>query len=84
MNAAKMIAALYGRRAIPFLLNGLTDEDERIVANTLEVLSVFKDPSLDSIFQRARRVPNAASDGQCFDGLGGLPFTASALSGRRQ
>jgi len=51
MNAAKMIAGLYGRRAIPFLLNGLTDPDERIVANTLEVLSVFKDPSLIRYFR---------------------------------
>jgi len=52
MNAASMIAALYGRKAIPFLLNGLEDEDERVVANTLEVLAVFRDKTLISYFGR--------------------------------
>ncbi|MBT6179857.1 MAG: hypothetical protein HOI23_21630 [Deltaproteobacteria bacterium] len=51
MNAAQMIASLYGRKAIPFLLNGLEDEDERVVANTLEVLSVFKDKNLARYFR---------------------------------
>ena len=51
MNAAKVIAALYGRKAIPFLLNGLDDPDERVVANTLEVLSVFRDKNLARYFR---------------------------------
>ena len=51
MNAARMIAALYGRKAIPFLLNGLEDTDVRVVANTLEVLSVFRDAHLVRYFR---------------------------------
>ena len=51
MNAARMIAALYGRKAIPFLLNGLEDKDVRVVANTLEVLSVFRDAHLVRYFR---------------------------------
>lgn len=51
MNAAQMIASIYGRKAIPFLLNGLEDDDERVVANTLEVLSVFKDKNLARYFR---------------------------------
>jgi len=50
MNAARVIASLYGRKAIPFLLNGLEDPDHRVVANTLEVLSLFKDPTLIQYF----------------------------------
>ena len=71
MNAAKMIAALYGRRAIPFLLNGLTDEDERIVANTLEVLSVFKDPSLIRYFRERVESPTPRVMANALMGLAG-------------
>ena len=71
MNAAKMIAALYGRRAIPFLLNGLRDEDERIVANTLEVLSVFKDPSLIRYFRERVESPTPRVMANALMGLAG-------------
>ena len=71
MNAAKMIAGLYGRRAIPFLLNGLTDEDERIVANTLEVLSVFKDPSLIRYFRERVESPTPRVMANALMGLAG-------------
>ena len=71
MNAAKMIAALYGRRAIPFLLNGLADEDERIVANTLEVLSVFKDPSLIRYFRERVESPTPRVMANALMGLAG-------------
>jgi len=52
MNATSIIAAMYGKKAIPFLLNGLNDPDPRVVANTLETLRVFKDKALIPYFQQ--------------------------------
>ena len=52
MSATGIVAAIYGKSGIPFLLNGLEDADERVVANTLEVLSRFREPSLRSSFER--------------------------------
>lgn len=52
MNAAVIIAGIYGSRAIPFLLNGVESKDSRVIADTLEVLTVFKDASLIPVFHR--------------------------------
>lgn len=52
LNAMAAIGALYGKKAIPFLLNGLDDEDPRTVANALEVLSFFKERELKQVFIR--------------------------------
>jgi hypothetical protein len=52
INAAMGLAAMYGRFSIPFLLVGLEDEDPRIVANTLETLSGFRDRKLIPWFQQ--------------------------------
>jgi hypothetical protein len=52
MSATTIVAAIYGKSGIPFLLNGLEDSDERVVANTLEVLARFKEPSLRTSFER--------------------------------
>ncbi|MFO1519087.1 MAG: MFS transporter [bacterium] len=46
MNASAIVASIYGRKAIPFLLNGLEDSEPRIVANTLETLLAYKDKGL--------------------------------------
>jgi len=50
INATKMVAAIYGKKAIPFLLNGLRDTDSRVVANTLETLSIYQDKKLIQYF----------------------------------
>lgn len=52
MNAAMIISSLYGKTAIPFLLNGLDSDENRVIANTLEVLVVFNDPKLIPVFQK--------------------------------
>jgi hypothetical protein len=52
MSATGIVAAIYGKKGIPFLLNGLDDQDERVVANTLEVLSRFREATLRSSFER--------------------------------
>jgi len=46
INATAIIAAIYNKKAIPFLLNGLENSDPRVVANTLETLSMYKDKDL--------------------------------------
>lgn len=51
VNASRLIGAIYGRRAIPFLLRGLEDSDPRIVANTLETLGEFQDRKLIGFFE---------------------------------
>jgi len=51
INATSLLAGLFGKYSIPFLLNGLDDEDPRIVANTLETLATFRDPSLIAYFE---------------------------------
>ena len=59
MNAGRVIAGLYGKKAIPFLLNGLEDSEPRIVANTLETLGDFKDKKLVRYFMRFVHSPVA-------------------------
>lgn len=59
ISAAKTLAGLYGKRAIPILLYGLHDEDKRIQANALEVLSMFKDKSLLGAVKPFITSPNA-------------------------
>ena len=49
-NSTKIIASIYGRKAIPFFIGALDDHDERIVANTLETLSYFQDIKLAPYF----------------------------------
>ncbi|MBF0205980.1 MAG: hypothetical protein HQK53_03745 [Oligoflexia bacterium] len=51
INAMMVIAGLYGKKAIPFLLNGLRDHDLRIIANTLETLCIFKEKELIPYFK---------------------------------
>ena len=51
-NAAKMIGNIFGKKAIPFLLNGLNSNNQRVIANTLEILSIFKSIDLIPIFQK--------------------------------
>ena len=68
MNATRIVAGIYGRRAIPFLLNGLEDPDPRIVANTLETLSIYKDKALLPYFMKFLPVRKLSGAGQCFDG----------------
>jgi hypothetical protein len=58
MNATRIVAGIYGRRAIPFLLNGLEDPDPRIVANTLETLSIYKDKALLPYFMKFSQSEN--------------------------
>ena len=58
VNAMSLIAMVYGKMAIPILLNGLQSNDNRAIANTLEVLTYFKDPQLAEIFVRYFNSPN--------------------------
>jgi HEAT repeat protein len=51
LNAAQMLAALYGAKSIPILMLGLKTEDPRQLANVLEALSQFKDPELVEIYK---------------------------------
>ncbi len=50
LNAMAMIGGIYGKKAIPFLLNGLEHKDNRVVANTLDILSSFRERSLKPYF----------------------------------
>ena len=52
LNATKLIAKLYNVKAIPIILEGLNDEDPRVVANVLETLSLFKNKDLIKYFIR--------------------------------
>ena len=52
VNATKIIARLYDTKAIPLILVGLSHEDDRVVANVLETLSVFKNENLIRYFIR--------------------------------
>lgn len=46
MNAAAALAEIFGHQALPILLVGLHDKDERVQANVLDILSLFKDEAL--------------------------------------
>lgn len=50
INAMAVIASMFGKFAIPFLLKGLDEPDPRIVANAIEVLSVFREKELIAYF----------------------------------
>ena len=52
ISALRLITEYYGRRAIPLLLNGLEENDDRIIANSLEQLATFKDKKLIKYFQK--------------------------------
>ncbi|HEY9869018.1 MAG TPA: MFS transporter, partial [Candidatus Obscuribacterales bacterium] len=52
LSAMHLIAGIFGDKAVPFLLNGLDDFDPRVVANTLEVLSYFRQRDLKRYFFR--------------------------------
>lgn len=52
LNATVIVASLLGKKAIPFLLNDLEDPDPRVVANTLETLSLYKDRHLIPYFKK--------------------------------
>ena len=69
MNATKIVAGLYGRQVIPFLLNGLEDPDPRIVANTLETLSIYKDKNLIPYFRKFSKSENPRVRGNALLGL---------------
>ena len=64
LNAMSVIAGIYGKKAIPFLMNGLEDADPRVVANALEVLSYFKDRDLKPYFVKhlASAVPRVRAN----------------------
>ena len=72
MSATNIVAAIYGKSGIPFLLNGLEDTDERVVANTLEVLARFKEHSLRSSFERFLHHPTPRIRANAIIGLHGI------------
>ncbi len=55
LNAAKILASLYGTKSIPILMMGLRTEDPRLLANVLEALSQFRDPELIEIYKTHSR-----------------------------
>jgi HEAT repeat protein len=75
MNASLIVAGIYGRKAIPFLLNGLEDPDPRIVANTLETLSIYKDKALLSYFRHFSQSENYRVRANALMGL--APFKST-------
>lgn len=42
LSAMHLVAGIFGYKVVPFLLNGLDDFDPRVVKNTLDVLSYFR------------------------------------------
>jgi len=69
LNATSVLASMYGKKAIPFLLNGLESSDERLIANTLETLSLYKDKSLIPYFSRFLASPNNRIRSNAYMGL---------------
>ncbi len=59
LNATKLIAKLYDVKAIPIILEGLNDSDERVIANVLETLSLFKNKDLIKYFIKFSNHNNA-------------------------
>jgi hypothetical protein len=68
LRAGKNLAKLYGKKAIPLLLDGLYSGHDRSIANSLETLFLFRDftliPILQSFLdhQNPRIAVNAAMD----------------------
>ncbi len=52
LNATHLLAALYGKRSIPLLMQLLDSDDPREWANTIEALSSFKDPQIITMLER--------------------------------
>ena len=50
LNATKLVAKLYRAKAIPIILEGLNDKDDRVVANVLKLFSLFKNKDLVKYF----------------------------------
>jgi HEAT repeat protein len=82
INAAHALAAMYGKRSIPVLLQGLEDPDERIVANTLETLAEFRDRGLIPCFERFVGSPVARVRANALMGLARFARTRSAYRER--
>ena len=51
MKAAKILAQCYGKQALPILLYGLHESDERLQANILEVLGLFHEKQFIEIIE---------------------------------
>ncbi len=79
MSATAIVAALYGRKGIPFLLNGLDDPDDRVVANTLEVLARFREVSLRASFERYIRSPTPRVRANALIGLHAMGVDADEV-----
>lgn len=75
LNAMAVIGAMYGRQAIPFLLNGLDQNDTRIIANTLEVLGQFREKDLIPCFKRFCTADNPRVRANALVGLAGFRQT---------
>lgn len=69
MNATSIVAGMYGRLAIPFLLDGLKDPDARVKANTLETLSLYQDRKLAPYFREFANHPVPRVKANAFLGL---------------
>jgi HEAT repeat protein len=52
LRAGKNLAKIYGKNAIPLLIDGLSSEHDRSIANSLETLFLFRDPSLIPILKQ--------------------------------
>lgn len=73
LNAAQMIAALYGEKSIPILMLGLQLEDPRQLANVLEALSQFRHPELIDIFKGFANSPTPRVRANALMGLAQFP-----------
>src|SRR4029434_1166856 len=82
MNAMAAIAGLFGKKAVPFLLAGLEDEDPRIVANALEVLSHFRDEELKQQFLEFADSQVARIHDNALIGLSRYPDTRRVFEAR--
>ena len=75
LNAASMIATLYGKKAIPIIMVGLDDEDPRQIANAIEALALFKDKTLADIFRKFSTSTTPRVKANALMGLGMIPST---------
>ncbi|MBF0492321.1 MAG: HEAT repeat domain-containing protein [Deltaproteobacteria bacterium] len=77
LNATALLVNMYGKKAIPFLLNGLEDSDERLIANTLETLSLYNDKSLIPYFKKHLSSSNNRVKANAYMGLARFRSTYS-------
>ncbi len=75
MHAAFLIAGMYGKKAIPILLNELESSEPRIVANILEALSLFRDKDLIPYFKQHLESGNSRIKANALMGLGQIRST---------